>query len=460
MSQTAIDQVRETAEKHHLHDLVVAIERTGNYHLPVKRAFQAARFRGKRFDARIVHPFATKQHRLPADAGDKTDDNDLAAMFRATTNGYALLEPEWDEVHQQLQLLARHRRDLVKKRSGVMCQIREQLQMVLPGYAALFGGKLWISNVALPLAQRVNTPAQFIELRVEGLSRLLREDKQRFQPRTLQKIVAWAHNAAAPDARAATRQKIFLDLEDDRSKKTLQITALEDQLAAWLVQTPYVLLLSCPGINVVSAAELAGEMGPISNYAQASNITGRAGLYRSRYQSDEVDNQHGPLVPLANRRLRFVLMLIADNLILCNAHFSGKAALWRSQGQDARVIRTKVACRAARITFQLVSGGKVLCHPGIKHRDYILDKLSRFHQEHGSPIAAMMHNLQRAADQLPSGSYAQEAAPLAAMLEKAQSARRGPRLLADLLPTVLAKLGVGALHSETEEQEPSMQSDV
>jgi transposase len=40
-----------------------------------------------------------------------------------------------------------------------------------------------------------------------------------------------------------------------------------------------VLLLSHPGINVVSAAELAGEMGPIANYAGPRSITGRAGLF-------------------------------------------------------------------------------------------------------------------------------------------------------------------------------------
>ena len=38
-----------------------------------------------------------------------------------------------------------------------------------------------------------------------------------------------------------------------------------------LSQTPYVLLLSIPGINVVSAAEFAGEMGPIEHYAKAAS---------------------------------------------------------------------------------------------------------------------------------------------------------------------------------------------
>ena len=60
---------------------------------------------------------------------------------------------------------------------------------------------------------------------------------------------------------------------------TGKLLFLERRLASDLVQTPYVRLLAIPGINVVSAAELAAEMGPITQYANANAITGRSGLY-------------------------------------------------------------------------------------------------------------------------------------------------------------------------------------
>ena len=82
-----------------------------------------------------------------------------------------------------------------------------------------------------------------------------------------------------------------------------KFVALERELAGDLVQTPYVRLLAIPGINVVSAAELAGEMGPITRYANANAITGRAGLYPSRHQSDQTDNDSGPIIRQANRRI-------------------------------------------------------------------------------------------------------------------------------------------------------------
>jgi len=72
------------------------------------------------------------------------------------------------------------------------------------------------------------------------------------------------------------------------NEKTQEIQALERDIAAYLAKTPYILLLSFPGVNVVSAGDFAGEMGPIENYLTAKSITGRAGLFPSRYQSDQV----------------------------------------------------------------------------------------------------------------------------------------------------------------------------
>lgn len=83
--------------------------------------------------------------------------------------------------------------------------------------------------------------------------------------------------------------RIWQTLLIDWQQKTQQILLLERDIAGLLVQTPWVLMMSHPGINVISAAELAGETGPIEQYASAKSISGRAGLFPSRYQSDSVD---------------------------------------------------------------------------------------------------------------------------------------------------------------------------
>jgi transposase len=98
----------------------------------------------------------------------------------------------------------------------------------------------------------------------------------------------------------------------DWRQKAEQIHGVERELASLLAQTPWILLLSHPGINVVSAAELAGETGPIEHYASPKAITGRAGLFPSRYQSDKVD-RGGNLSRFRNGKMRSAWLLVADN---------------------------------------------------------------------------------------------------------------------------------------------------
>jgi transposase len=439
---TALAQLRQAIQRHDLRDLLVAIERTGRYHHAPKRAFAAAGF-----EVRIVHPFATKQFRQPSDPDNKTDDTDLAAIRRAAVNGFALLEVPLPETWLTFQLVIRHRRDLVRKTSTLCCQIREHLDAAYPGLAACFG-TFWDSACAWHLLHQFASPQAIAAAGLPGLRRCLDQADIQFQQRTLHAVLAWAAHAAPPDLAAAQHRRIALDLNDDRTRKTLEILALERQSAGLLVRTPYVLLLSFPGVNVVSAADFAGEMGPIEHYANARAITGRAGLCPMRYQSDQVDNA-GPLRRRCNRRLRAVLMNIADNLVKCNHHCNALARHWRDQGKDPRHTRVKVGVRFARIAYQLVAGQQVFRHPGLQERHYILDKLNAFHRGHQTPAAEWLRDLQAAVAQLPRSEHQAEARPLVEELEKIQAGgRRGPQLLGDILPIVLARLGVGGVESK------------
>jgi transposase len=449
--QLATLQLREACRQHQLEDHVVAVEMTGTYHRPVQRAFRKA---GS--ETRLVHPFASKQYRLPRHADCKTDDHDLEAIFRAAVNGFGLLEPRWDETYLRLQLLSRHRRDLVNKRAKLQCQIRQYLGRCLPGYAALFpNDDLWTRPVAMAVARRAVRPETIHQAGIADVTRWLREKKLRFQSRTIQRLVTWAAGAADADPLAPDLSRVWQTLDDDRQAKSQQIADLERELAEILAKTPYVLLLSHPGINVISAADLAGEMGPIEHYAHAKAITGRAGLFPSRYQSDQVDRADGPLAHFRNARLRAAWMRVADNLIKCNAHFHGKFEFWKQRGVDSRDIRCRVANRAVRAVFQMVSGRRLYHHPSRLDRGYVLDKLLAFHHEHGTPPHEILRDLQHAAAQIPPAEQAAEATPLRSRYQRARRSRRtGPQAIGKILVAVLARLGITGLESELEARGP------
>jgi hypothetical protein len=306
------------------------------------------------------------------------------------------------------------------------------------------------------LARRAPSAAAIRDAGVPGLTGWLREAKLRFHARTVEKVVTWSGNAAAADPLAVHVARVWQALHDDWQAKTVQITRLERELAEILVKTPYLLLLSHPGINVVSAAELAGELGPIEHYAHARAISGRAGLFPVRYQSDQVDHADGPLAQHANARLRAAWLRVADNLLKCNAHFRGKFQQWRQRGVDPRDIRCRIANRATRTVFQMVSGRRLYHHPSRLDRQYVLDKLLTFHQEHDTPPDQILRDLHQAADQIPRHEQAAEAEPLRQRYQKCRRSRRhGSQPLGTLLLAVLARYGITGLESTDEAQGPA-----
>jgi transposase len=441
----AADRIRQAMSQHGLHDLIVAIERTGEYHRPVQLAFRDAGF-----DTRLVHPFTAKQYRQPADPGNKTDDTDLAAIWRAATHGFGLLEPTWPDLYATIQLLRRHRRDLVDKNATLQCQIREVLQAAMPGYAELFC-HLWDDSPAPLIIARATTSADAIrQAGLLGLQQLAVNAGLRCRPETFHKILTWAQQAPPDRGHTLQRRRQLRSLDDDRLDKTRQILELERDLAHLVVQTPYVLLLVIPGINIVTAADLAGELGPIDCYANANAITGRAGLMPCRYQSDQVDCANGPLRRRGNRRLRAVLMQTADNLAQCNHYFRARAAAWKRAGKDARWLRVKIAKIFSRLAFALVAGRQLFPHACCQPRHYLLLKLLNFHTEHGCDAAALVSDLQAVIQQLPTNSCHGEHQALLDQLD-ALLGRRGPQPLRDIIDVALARLAARMIQSASNE---------
>ena len=444
----AVEQVRQAQRQHDIQDTIVVVERTGNYYLFPKRAFSSAGF-----ETRVVHPFATKQYRTPADPGNKTDETDLYAQHRAAVAGFGLCELELGSPYRELQLRARHRRSLVEKGAALACQIRDHLHLAMPGYANLFQ-RLFETQSAMAIAHRCESPAQVIELGSVGLSRHLRERKIAHRAPTIDKVLSWAAQAVHDNIQdGPLHHAIWTDLHDLFQHFQRKIATLEQQLASDVVRTRYVRLMAIPGINVVSAAELAAEMGPIAQYANANAITGRSGLYPSRHQSDQKDDS-GPLIRQANRRLRGVLMRIADNLACHSSYYRGQAKVDQSRGINKRASRVKIAKRFSRLTLACVAGDVPMRHPCFRQPDSILEKLRRFHHEHKTPIDRLLAELEEAIEQLPYNTRNHEAEIVAKVLQQQASRRRGSVAIGELLPAVLARLGVTTINTNESGDRP------
>lgn len=429
-----IEMVREAFRKEGMIDSIIAIEMTGVYHKPVQRAFRKVGF-----DTRLVHPFASSHYRDALHPGNKTDDRDLEGIFHASAQGFGLALIENETVYESLKATSRQRNNLVKQRSRLMVQIRRLLHETMPGFADVFDVETFFDkSIAIPIALEFSSAEEIVVCGVERVSSRLSEKKVRCLKTTVEKVVAWARTA--PDACETNilYTRHWRQLNQVRELLNEQIVALEREMAEFLVKTPYILLLSVTGINVISAARLAGEAGPIERYPAANSINGRCGLYPSRYQSDEVDRADGPLVRQSNRQLRAAALQMADNLIKCNPYYRGLSALWTQQKIDPRDRHCRIANRAMRMVYQLV-GGKQVWRGQAANRENVLDKLRQFHHEHQTPIDQTVQALHEAFKWLPETVYSEEGKPLLEIAVK----KRGTTPIGELLVELFIRLGIG-----------------
>jgi len=422
-----VETMRTACQVHGLDDLVVAIERTGTYYHPIRDVLK------RQWKVLMVHPSVTKQLRAASDPGNKTDATDLFAAVRATVVGYARPEAELPEPYGAGRIESRERESLVGHRAAFRVYIHEQARRLLPGLAELWAS-LWDSPVARWFVRAFPTAAALRAVGHEGLRERLRAAGHLVHEKTLARVLLWAADAPDPaphaelcHARLCTQLDLLEGLES-------AILAQERPLAGFLVQTPAVLLLSAKGLGVVSAAHYAAELGPIDGYANPKQITGRAGLFPSRYQSSDTDHADGPLVTRRNARLRDALIAIAHDLLLCNPYVQA----WAERRVEEKGWRTKqtyvaVANKFARISFAMLHEHRLFSHPLLGGPDAVLRKLLAFAKSHALSPEATGDLLRRAQAHLPHDGLFGEARALQACRPRRLPRGGPPRLLGDIL---------------------------
>jgi len=428
-----VERLAAEARRHGLVDVVVGIERTGRYHVPIAEALKP------HWTVEMVDPFATQQLRRAADPGNKTEGTDLPAIVRAVAVGLGSREADLPPRWLDWRLVNRAREDLVWVRARARVQLAERIEALLPGYARLFGD-LWSAPVGLALAEHFGSAAALLEAGCEDALARLRAEGHPARRQTVERVLAWARTASAPDPGSAVSHALLRDQCAHQRFLGGQILAYEGSLADGLVETPFVLLLSIPGLNVVCTSGYGAELGPTDHYIHPRKITGRAGLFPSRYQSDEVDLPDGPLVGRRNARLRDALIEVAFCLVTCNPYFKGWAEARRARGWPEAKIHVAVATTFARISYHMVAGRQLFDHPCTRGRDAVLWKLADFARRRGIDPATAQDLLVRAAGQLPREARAQEAEVLRSKLPQRRRRGSGLQHIRDILPEVIGHL--------------------
>ena len=360
-------RITEAQAKHGLKLMVVGLEQTGRLHEPVRRVL------ARRWELKLVHPLVTSHLRQGINRNIKTDGADVDALLRAVTGCYGSPCRPLPVAYEHWRALHRVRQQLVDERARRKDQMHERLQAAMPGLSKQFDS-VWISPLAAALLCDFDSPAALLHAGESGLRQRLRERGVRCTPTRAEQLVAWAADAVPPGAAATTEMAILRADLEHLSFLGRRLEHVEREMLAFLVQSPFVLLLSIPGISHVLASGLGAEAGPMEFYPTARNLTGRAGLYPRRYQSDQTDLQ-GTGMACGQPFLRHVLMNSGRCLILPGGAFFAWGESRRALGWKQKEIVAAMANRFCRVVHAMLLTGQTFHHPEAKPGVSVLGKL-------------------------------------------------------------------------------------
>lgn len=238
---------------------IVGVEGSGFYGAALTRALIAAGEQVKEVPASL-----TFGERRKAPSRGKSDPVDALAIARVTARGDGLAEAKMSGVYEDLKLLSDHRDQLVSARTETMNRIHADLVHLCPGYQEV------IPNLK---SQR----------RVARVKTMIRRDR-------------------------SVRADLVRERVDELNTLTKRIRAVEARLQE-LVAASNTTLTSLPGVGVVVAAKILGEVGDpkrMRSRAAFAMFNGTAPIEASSGNTKRHRLNRG-----GNRQLNFALHIVA-----------------------------------------------------------------------------------------------------------------------------------------------------
>lgn len=289
-----------------------AFEPTGHYWKPL--AYHLA---GQGVEVFFIKTTAVGAMRELTDSSpSKNDPRDALTLAHLTREGKVLKSPPPEGVWRELRGLAKHRETLREGHSALLSRLRAWIDTFFPELAGAFSS---IDAVGLRrLLEEAPTPEDLMEKGADRLSANLKRwmRKGRTAEEKAKKLIDAARDSVGLPALPGDRRRLsgILAL---LAQYAVELKATEAEMERALRETGYArILLSFPGVGVVSAATLLGELGNPANYQNAGEWVSMAGIDPSERNSGKRESRR-KISKKGRPLLRTTLYFMAMSAVRC-----------------------------------------------------------------------------------------------------------------------------------------------
>ncbi len=298
-----------------LFDVIVGMEPTGHYWKPLANYLIL-----NGITVVMVNPYHTKRAKeLDDNSQTKSDKKDALTIAKLVRDGryYEVYMPQ--DTFAELRVLSNSRISLMKRFNALKNTITAVMDEYFPEITTVFKYPLK-GKASIQILKSCPFPSLILELGVEGvLKEIKKAVKKTVGRKKAQQLVEVAENSIGVGyGIISAKLKLGLMIEE-LELLIKQLEQLETAMEKALIDTGFGdIILSIPGIGVVSAASFFGEIGDPMRFDDPRQISKMAGY--NLIEDISGKNQSGTAISKRGRKnLRSVLYQMSLTMVAVNS---------------------------------------------------------------------------------------------------------------------------------------------
>ena len=356
-----VNLVREMEKKLET-EVCVVYEATGVYHRVLKKVLEDNNI--KQF---IINPLLSAKTRkndsLRSPKTDKLDPKSIAKTYYS----HSLHNSHKQEtIYHELRELSRYYEDILVHIRKDKVAFRAQLDIVFPGYDALYDDLY--GPVALAVIEKYPHPEMLQKKKINTVSKVIQSKtchRQAVSDTMADKAIEYSKTIYSgcdkDDIEVLILQRFIKKLKEDMAEAERTIGEMI-KLAQELPD--FSIIKSIPGIGDNLAARIIAELGDMTRFKKKNELVAFAGLDPKISESGQNDGNHMHITKKGNKRLRCLLYLAVTCSIRLKRDDNSIKDFYIKKKQQSnpmcsKAAKTACASKLVRIIYSMCKTGEL-----------------------------------------------------------------------------------------------------
>ena len=356
-----VNLVREMEKKLET-EVCVVYEATGVYHRVLKKVLEDNNI--KQF---IINPLLSAKTRkndsLRSPKTDKLDPKSIAKTYYS----HSLHNSHKQEtIYHELRELSRYYEDILVHIRKDKVAFRAQLDIVFPGYDALYDDLY--GPVALAVIEKYPHPEMLQKKKINTVSKVIQSKtchRQAVSDTMADKAIEYSKTIYSgcdkDDIEVLILQRFIKKLKEDMAEAERTIGEMI-KLAQELPD--FSIIKSIPGIGDNLAARIIAELGDMTKFKKKNELVAFAGLDPRISESGKNDGDHMHITKKGNKRLRCLLYLAVTCSIRLKRDDNNIKDFYIKKKQQSnpmcsKAAKTACASKLVRIIYSMCKTGEL-----------------------------------------------------------------------------------------------------